>query len=143
MKRRRRQRLRRWVSRSPTAFGTWNPCPCTPSGTGQISHLNAVILDMESKEMCTKANIGYDCLFFEVEESNLLELCSVLYKHYRTTMAGLKVIGYNFDYDDFHSFVHGRLPYETLKPNPVISQLLLSLPVRKVTSFWGMDVETL
>ncbi|XP_042380385.1 uncharacterized protein C24B11.05-like [Zingiber officinale] len=116
---------------------------------------------MESKEMCTKANIRYDCLLFdlddtlyllssgiaaecrknileymleklEVEESNLLELCTVLYKHYRTIMAGLKAIGYNFDYDDFHSFVHGRLPYETLKADHVISQLLLSLPVRKV-----------
>ncbi|XP_042460378.1 uncharacterized protein C24B11.05-like [Zingiber officinale] len=116
---------------------------------------------MESKEMCTKANIGYDCLLFdlddtlyplssrifakccknileymleklEVEESNLLELCTILYKHYRTTMVGLKTIGYNFDYDDFHSFSHGRLPYETLKPDLVISQLLLSLPVRKV-----------
>ncbi|KAG6515461.1 hypothetical protein ZIOFF_025873 [Zingiber officinale] len=110
--------------------------------------------DTESKEMCTKANIGYDCLLFdlddtlyplssriadecrknilEVEESNLLELCTVLFKHYRTTMAGLKAIGHNFDYDDFHSFVHGRLPYATLKPDPVISQLLPSLPVRKV-----------
>lgn len=27
-----------------------------------------------------------------VEESNLIELCTVLYKHYGTTMAGLKVI---------------------------------------------------
>ncbi|XP_042465958.1 uncharacterized protein LOC122048460 [Zingiber officinale] len=116
---------------------------------------------MESKEMCTKANIGYDCLLFdlddtlyplssgitaeccknileymleklEVEESNLLELCTVLYKHYRTIMAGLKAIGYNFNYDDFHSSAHGRLPYETSKPDLVISQLLLSLPVRKV-----------
>ncbi|KAG6479643.1 hypothetical protein ZIOFF_063111 [Zingiber officinale] len=67
-----------------------------------------------------------------VEENNLLKLCTVLYKHYGTIMAGLKAIGYNFDYDDFHSFFHGRLPYETLKPDPVISQLLLSLPVRKV-----------
>ncbi|KAG6489536.1 hypothetical protein ZIOFF_050810 [Zingiber officinale] len=79
-----------------------------------------VMIDMESKEMCTKANIIYDCLLFDlddtlyllsfgiaaecrknileymleklkVEESNLLELCTVLYKHYRTTMAGLKI----------------------------------------------------
>ncbi|KAG6487483.1 hypothetical protein ZIOFF_056069 [Zingiber officinale] len=72
----------------------------------------------------------------------------------RNFLLVFQAIGYNFDYDDFHSkeftdflwfnsFVHGRLPYETLKPDPVISQLLLSLPVRKVVSFWGMDVETL
>ncbi|KAM1148767.1 hypothetical protein PS2_029143 [Malus domestica] len=47
-------------------------------------------------------------------------------------MAGLKAKGYNFDCDDFHSFVHGRLPYELLHPDPVLRGLLLSLPVRKV-----------
>ncbi|KAA8518916.1 hypothetical protein F0562_016310 [Nyssa sinensis] len=30
------------------------------------------------------------------------------------------------------SFVHGRLPYENLKPDPVLKTLLLSLPIRKV-----------
>ncbi|KAG6516856.1 hypothetical protein ZIOFF_020229 [Zingiber officinale] len=81
---------------------------------------------------CRKNILEYMLEKLGIEESNLLELCTVLYKHYGTTMAGLKAIGYNFDYDDFHSFVHGRLPYETLKPDPVINQLLLSLPVRKV-----------
>ncbi|OMO91200.1 hypothetical protein COLO4_18546 [Corchorus olitorius] len=47
-------------------------------------------------------------------------------------MAGLKAIGYNFDHDDFHSFVHGRLPYTMLKPDPVLRNLLVSMPIRKV-----------
>ena len=47
----------------------------------------------------------------------------------------LQAVGYNFDYDDYHSFVHGRLPYENLKPDPVLRSLLLSLPIRKVVSF--------
>ena len=33
-----------------------------------------------------------------------------------------------------YSFVHGRLPYENLKPDPVMRSLLLSLPYRKVVS---------
>ncbi|RVW57092.1 Uncharacterized protein C24B11.05 [Vitis vinifera] len=81
----------------------------------------------------------YDCLLFEymlqklgIEEDKVPEMCALLYKHYGTTMAGLRAIGYNFDYDDFHSFVHGRLPYELLKPDPVLRSLLLSLPIRKV-----------
>ncbi|KAI3845729.1 hypothetical protein MKX03_007437 [Papaver bracteatum] len=41
-------------------------------------------------------------------------------------------IGYDFDYAEYHSFVHGRLPYENLKPDPVLRSLLLSLPYRKV-----------
>lgn len=35
----------------------------------------------------------------------------------------------------YYSFVHGRLPYENLKPDHVLRNLLLSLPVRKVVSF--------
>ncbi|KAK9940571.1 hypothetical protein M0R45_017225 [Rubus argutus] len=67
-----------------------------------------------------------------MEESSVPELCISLYKDYGTTMAGLKAQGYDFEYDDFHSFVHGRLPYYLLKPDHVLRGLLLSLPVRKV-----------
>ena len=45
-----------------------------------------------------------------------------------------QAIGYKFDYDEYHSFVHGRLPYDKLKPDPVLRYLLLSLPIRKVVS---------
>lgn len=37
-------------------------------------------------------------------------------------------------YYNFGSFVHGRLPYENLKPDPVLRNLLLSLPYRKIVS---------
>ncbi|WOK93770.1 hypothetical protein Cni_G02471 [Canna indica] len=67
-----------------------------------------------------------------IEESKIADLCNLLYKNYGTTMAGLRAIGYKFDYNDYHSFVHGRLPYEKLKPDPVLRHLLLSLPIRKV-----------
>ncbi|OEL17527.1 hypothetical protein BAE44_0021452, partial [Dichanthelium oligosanthes] len=67
-----------------------------------------------------------------IEESQIPKMCLDLYKEHGTTMAGLKVLGYDFDYDDFHACVHGRLPYEKLKPDPVLRQLLLSLPQRKI-----------
>jgi hypothetical protein len=35
----------------------------------------------------------------------------------------------------FCSFVHGRLPYQMLKPDPVLRNILLNVPVRKVVSF--------
>lgn len=35
-----------------------------------------------------------------------------------------------------NSFVHGRLPYENLKSDPVLRSRLLSLPYRKVVSNW-------
>ncbi|KAM7258071.1 hypothetical protein ACFE04_013812 [Oxalis oulophora] len=68
-----------------------------------------------------------------IEESKVPELCFSLYKSYGTTMAGLKAIGYEFDVDDFHRFVHGRLSYDTkLKPDHVLRSLILSLPIRKI-----------
>ncbi|BAT91849.1 hypothetical protein LR48_Vigan05g191100 [Vigna angularis] len=107
------------------------------------------------------SNAKYDCLLFDLDdtlyplssgmaehvkkniqeymlqklgipEAKVPELCFSLYKTYGTTMAGLKAIGYDFDYDDFHSFVHGRLPYDILKPDPVLRGVLLSLPIRKI-----------
>ncbi|TVU37696.1 hypothetical protein EJB05_11024, partial [Eragrostis curvula] len=65
----------------------------------------------------------------KIEESQVPGLCLDLYKEHGTTMAGL---GYDFDCDDFHARVHGTLPYEKLKPDPVLRQLLLSLPQRKI-----------
>lgn len=59
------------------------------------------------------------------------ELGDLLYKNYGTTMAGLKAIGYDFDNEEYFSFVHKSLPYAKLKPDPVLRSLLLSLPIRK------------
>ncbi|XP_004507175.1 uncharacterized protein C24B11.05-like [Cicer arietinum] len=67
-----------------------------------------------------------------MEAATVPELCYSLYKTYGTTMAGLRAIGYDFNYNDFHSFVHGRLPYNLLKPDPILRGILLSLPIRKV-----------
>ena len=95
-----------------------------------------------------------------IEKSKVPEMCAQLYSDYGTTMAGLRALGYDFDHDDYHrylifpfpfvteaskpdgivilvigSFVHGRLPYEYLKPDPVLKNLMDSLPLRKVVSF--------
>ncbi|KAL1209945.1 hypothetical protein V5N11_020510 [Cardamine amara subsp. amara] len=67
-----------------------------------------------------------------IDKTKILELSNSLYKNYGTTMAGLRAIGYNFDYDEYHSFVHGRLPYENIKPDYILRSLLLSLPLRKI-----------
>ncbi|CAG7891098.1 unnamed protein product [Brassica rapa] len=67
-----------------------------------------------------------------IPKDKIVELSNLLYKNYGTTMAGLRAIGYDFDYDEYHSFVHGRLPYDNIKPDPVLRSILLSLPLRKV-----------
>ncbi|XP_058762122.1 uncharacterized protein C24B11.05-like [Vicia villosa] len=116
---------------------------------------------MENGDQFLESKSKYDCLLFDLDDTlypfssglsghvteniqeymleklgiqkdKVPELCVSLYKIYGTTMAGLKAIGYDFDYDDFHSFVHGRLPYNLLKPDPVLRGILLSLPFRKI-----------
>ncbi|KAK4776796.1 hypothetical protein SAY86_005484 [Trapa natans] len=67
-----------------------------------------------------------------IEESEVPRMCLELYKEYGTTMAGLKALGFEFDNDQFHAYVHGRLPYQKLKPDPVLRNLLLSMPQRKI-----------
>uniref|UniRef100_A0A0A9DQG3 Uncharacterized protein n=1 Tax=Arundo donax TaxID=35708 RepID=A0A0A9DQG3_ARUDO len=81
---------------------------------------------------CRKNIQDYMLNKLQIEESQVPKMCLDLYKEYGTTMAGLKLLGYDFDYDDFHACVHGTLPYEKLKPDPILRQLLLSLPQRKM-----------
>nr|CAB3455072.1 unnamed protein product [Digitaria exilis] len=84
---------------------------------------------------CRKNIEDYMLHKLQIEESQVPKMCLDLYKEHGTTMAGLKaclVLGYEFDYDDFHACVHGTLPYEKLKPDTVLRQLLLSLPQRKI-----------
>lgn len=67
-----------------------------------------------------------------IDESEVPRMCLELYKEYGTTMAGLKELGYEFDNDEFHAYVHGKLPYEFLRPDPLLRNLLLSMPQRKI-----------
>ncbi|WCJ22579.1 Haloacid dehalogenase-like hydrolase (HAD) superfamily protein [Euphorbia peplus] len=105
--------------------------------------------------------LKYDCLFFDmddtlypmssglnlacrkniqdfmlhhlnIEETEVPRMCLDLYREHGTTMAGLKVLGYEFDDDEFHAIAHGRLPYDKLKPDPVLRNLLLTMPQRKI-----------
>lgn len=82
--------------------------------------------------LCRKNIQDYMLEYLHIEKSEVPKMCLDLYREYGTTMAGLKVLGYEFDNDEFHAFAHGRLPYEKLKPDPVLRNLLLSMPQRKI-----------
>ncbi|KAF7818064.1 haloacid dehalogenase-like hydrolase [Senna tora] len=81
---------------------------------------------------CRKNIQDYMLEHLHMEESQVPKMCLDLYKEYGTTMAGLKALDYEFDNDDFHAYVHGRLPYDKLKPDLVLRNLLLSMPQRKI-----------
>ncbi|KAK8693729.1 hypothetical protein V6N13_071299 [Hibiscus sabdariffa] len=81
---------------------------------------------------CRKNIEEFMLQYLNIEESEVPRMCLELYREYGTTMAGLKALGYEFDNDEFHAYVHGRLPYEKIRPDPVLRNLLLSMPQRKI-----------
>lgn len=81
---------------------------------------------------CRKNIQDYMLHHLQIEESQVPEMCIDLYKEYGTTMAGLKALGFKFDNDEFHAYVHGKLPYEILRPDPMLRNQLLSMPQRKI-----------
>ncbi|VVB16598.1 unnamed protein product [Arabis nemorensis] len=91
-------------------------------------------------DACTNNIIEFMVQKLGIDEEGVVELNDILYKKHGTTMAGLKAVGYEFDNDEYHSYVHGRLPYENLKPDPVLRNLLLSLPFRKLVFSNGDEV---
>ncbi|KAG4380903.1 hypothetical protein GLYMA_15G036600v4 [Glycine max] len=123
------------ISLSPSPFSTI--CFFLLTVCNTLSLLESEMKNGDQFQEISKGK--YDCLLFEymlqklgIPEAKVPESCFSLYKTYGTTMAGLKAIGYDFDYDDFHAFIHGRLPYDMLKPDPVLRGILLSLPVPKI-----------
>lgn len=54
-----------------------------------------------------------------------------------STFVYLRYKAPNLTLSMFYSYVHGRLPYMMLKPDPVLRNLLLSLPIRKVVSVFS------
>nr|XP_043620718.1 suppressor of disruption of TFIIS [Erigeron canadensis] len=67
---------------------------------------------------------------FEERKASVLRV--ELFKTYGSTLAGLRALGYDVDADDYHSVVHGRLPYQLIKPDPQLRNLLLTIRQRKI-----------
>ncbi|CAK9186377.1 unnamed protein product [Ilex paraguariensis] len=81
----------------------------------------------------TKRNIDdflvQKCGFPETKASTLrIEL----FKTYGSSLAGLRALGYDIDADDYHGFVHGRLPYDLINPDAKLQNLLRSINQRKI-----------
>lgn len=100
-----------------------------------------LLFDMDDTLYPMSLGLNYSCrknieefmlTYLKIEECQVPGMCLDLYREHGTTMAGLKALGYDFDNDAFHAFVHGTLPYHLLKPDLVLRNLLLSMPQRKI-----------
>ncbi|KAJ1294008.1 hypothetical protein BS78_01G113400 [Paspalum vaginatum] len=55
-----------------------------------------------------------------------------LFRAHGSSLAGLIALGYDVHPDEYHSYVHGRLPYDRIAADPQLARLLQSIPQRKV-----------
>ncbi|EAY91536.1 hypothetical protein OsI_13169 [Oryza sativa Indica Group] len=55
-----------------------------------------------------------------------------LFRSYGSSLAGLIALGYDVHPDEYHSYVHGRLPYDRIAADPQLAGLLRSIPQRKI-----------
>ncbi|KAF5798011.1 putative pyridoxal phosphatase [Helianthus annuus] len=67
---------------------------------------------------------------FEPRKASALRV--QLFKTYGSTLAGLRALGYDVDADEYHSIVHGRLPYHLINPDHQLRDLLLTITQRKI-----------
>ncbi|KAL5541592.1 hypothetical protein UlMin_009302 [Ulmus minor] len=105
------------------------------------SSFDSILFDLD--DTLYPANVGIAAACKKNIEDFLVEKCGFseiqastlrveLFKTYGSTLAGLRVLGYNIDADDYHSFVHGRLPYDLIKPDLQLRNLLRSISQRKI-----------
>ncbi|KAH6769890.1 Haloacid dehalogenase-like hydrolase superfamily protein [Perilla frutescens var. hirtella] len=68
----------------------------------------------------------FDTLFFDLDDT--------LYSSKTGIGQALKrnALGYDINPDDYHSFVHGRLPYDLIKPDAKLRNILQSIRQRKI-----------
>ncbi|XP_047074356.1 uncharacterized protein LOC124683985 [Lolium rigidum] len=55
-----------------------------------------------------------------------------LFRTHGSTLAGLIALGHDVHPDEYHSYVHGRLPYDRIAADPRLAALLESIPQRKI-----------
>ncbi|XP_010522301.1 PREDICTED: uncharacterized protein C24B11.05 [Tarenaya hassleriana] len=69
---------------------------------------------------------------FGFSESKASSVRVELFKTHGSTLAGLRALGHDVSPDDYHSFVHGRLPYDAIEPNSKLRNLLHRIKQRKI-----------
>ncbi|GMP56456.1 hypothetical protein CsSME_00020939 [Camellia sinensis var. sinensis] len=114
---------------------------CSKSIRDSTSPFDCILFDLDDTLYPSKAGLGQatkrniedflveKCGFPETQASTLRV---ELFKTYGSTLAGLRALGYDIDADDYHSFVHGRLPYDSIKPDAPLRNLLRSINQRKI-----------
>ena len=109
--------------------------------SSNASPFDSIIFDLDDTlypsstgiDKCVKKNIQLfliqKCGF---SESKALTQRVELFKTYGSTLAGLRAQGLDITAEDYHGFVHGRLPYDSIDTDHQLRNLLLSIKQRKI-----------
>ncbi|XP_022852626.1 phosphate metabolism protein 8 [Olea europaea var. sylvestris] len=102
---------------------------------------DCIVFDLDDTLYSSKTGIGQalkrnidDFLVerFGFPGSQAPTLRAELFKIYGSSLVGLRSLGYDVDADDYHSVVHGRLPYDLIKPDAKLRDLLQTIKQRKI-----------
>ncbi|XP_068653591.1 uncharacterized protein C24B11.05-like [Aristolochia californica] len=115
--------------------------PCGKSTGKSEPPFDCLLLDLDDTLYSSKAGLNVVCKSnideflvkkcgFSAERASFLRV--ELFRTYGSTLAGLRALGFNSDADEYHSFVHGSLPYEALKPDLRLRNVLRSITQRKL-----------
>ncbi|KAI3469560.1 hypothetical protein Pfo_026223 [Paulownia fortunei] len=114
---------------------------CIISSRGSVSPFDCLMFDLDDTLYSSKTGIGQalkrnvqdflveKCGFPESEAPNVNR---ELFRTYGSSLAGLRALGYDINPDDYHGFVHGRLPYDLIRPDSRLRNLLQSIKQRKI-----------
>ncbi|XP_078155343.1 uncharacterized protein C24B11.05-like [Carex rostrata] len=108
---------------------------------GLKSPLDCILFDLDDTlypaetgiSHATKKNIDeFLAIKCDISAERASSLRVELFRKYGSSLAGLIALGYDVHPDEYHSYVHGRLPYDRIASDPHLEQLLDSIPQRKI-----------
>ncbi|XP_020519761.1 uncharacterized protein LOC18428886 isoform X3 [Amborella trichopoda] len=109
-----------------------------------VSSYDCLLFDLDDTLYSPALGIAEDCRKnideFLMKKCGLVrekatKLRAELFLTYGSSLAGLRTLGYDVDADDYHSNVHGPLPYQVIKPDPKLRAVLQSITQRKLLFF--------
>ncbi|XP_073050225.1 phosphate metabolism protein 8-like isoform X2 [Primulina eburnea] len=108
---------------------------------GSVSLFDCLLFDLDDTLYSSHTGIGkalkQNVQDFLVEkcgfpESEAVNVNREFFRTYGSSLAGLRASGYDINPDEYHSYVHGRLPYDSIKPNILLRNILETIKQRKM-----------
>ncbi|XP_073054381.1 phosphate metabolism protein 8-like isoform X2 [Primulina eburnea] len=118
---------------------------CLNSVFGSVSPFDCLLFDLDDTLYSSDTGIGkalkQNVQDFLVEkckfpESEVVNVNREFFRNYGSSLAALRASGYDINPDEYHSYVHGRLPYDSILPNIRLRNILKTIEQRKMLFFY-------